>query len=1286
MADDNESIYTLLMKADDELDTYTSDNKKITKDEITAARELMINYFALGESEAKQLKQLMRSKNSYKAFLASNALSGTAGGVVGHIVSIKNISATIGSVVPVVGTTIGYGIGWAIEKIPGINIIKDGFLGAVSGCFIGSAVYILHATKSKWTSLGEVQNYMNIDLNAWELDHLKTKPIELQHAAEILTSYLRQKNSSKMRLLLVSWKGIDSDFYLTNAFVKMILMLISYMDNMPSLMVQSLLIVIEYDLNDLHKKNKINSQFLKKFKEFKEIIDNYLKKRLFEETVVEKLGRTLVLGYSAITPILPWIYACFKGDDKNIYMYDPEKFKMVIENEALSTKWSKFWSDLNLAKVKEIKDTKKQDLDTAKKKLGKMNELIKSLNNSILNNKANEEIPNEQEISKTERKISKLMEYAEAFQDFTKYNEVKNKNKIIIKDQTLDRIRKLNLKIITKDKTRKTDDMWMPRKALQYIYQWWISEETNYKKTREVTGKIRLFENIRGNKPNKIEELTQDEIVFKNIISNAFEINSIFKSNAKLRAEFSQKKDDSKANKYAHKIESFCELITYAQRLGEFMSENEDKNKFSVYSFFGLWAIYNIIIDNYSTQIPDSITKFYKNRNLVNDINGSNYLKKFLVLPYDTFKKILIPGFNEKFLNNNSNDFFRVFIYYYSNIINSVTEIQYHIEALKKCKMLLAMFGEIDSTLISANIPLFIINELLLKIQNLITQYSKHIKSLQEIEDEKKKKSWSNMIGLYNVFWGKDTGFYENFENKFKNINTRIKLFKESIIDTNEHIEYKVKHNIIKERGIDEDLAKKIEPFYKDTFIYFLEYILAMKSIYKEKFRNINEKEIEMKINVLKDRYLFLTDNKDFLSGTLPVLKAPPFVSGLMTSYSKIEKFILNFYESSNYEIPNEILKSSTMENSKKETFRLITKFLRYPNESTRILNKCIELVRMDKEVAKISFNIFEKFSIFDDVRDYPHEAMPEFRIVLFSQILYNYETFTGFKMAFTEKKIYKNIVKESLKKSMLNFKNDDDPLFKESGLIHIQNDSLDDISDDLSKELYYVLLRYIIIYTFMIGPASPEFIKYQYVGKQSKFVENRFYQSVWGLFGMCLAYLFNDTRSKAEKVLTRLNDSEKLRKSEEDERIVNRNKMIIEKQKENERKRKELENREKELQNREKMIESKQKDIRETVNNYQRAEIPVYNIILQAIRNQITRLANTSKGEKLMIEVNKLNREIMENWKDKDDRENTIKMLKGIKPILNEHRGFFAIGKTQAYKEVLEVAKIYNIKEVDIK
>lgn len=1285
MSNENNSIYTTLMKPDDLLG-----EDKIKKE----ARDLIVNYFALGEQQSLQIEEQLKAKASYSAMAASNALSGATAGVLTHIIDPAAIGASIGSAIPIVGTAAGYAVGKFISKIPGVKPIIDVFAGASAGFLIGSSVYIIHSLHSKMTSINKFKEFMSQDLDAWEMEHLKTKPLEIQHAAEILTHYLRAKATgrfSTIRLLIVPSRGNDSNFYLINAFTKMLLMLLTYMDNMTSVTIRALLQVIYDDLNIPPICDKIDKTFIDKYEEFREIVEKYIKNRIYEESIVEKIGKTLVSSLSAVSPITPWMYACVKGNENDIYFYDPEKFKELIIKDSIDSVKYRFWTDLKIVDSKEIKNSSKQSLAETEKKISKIKSIIEDLNKSNFDTRNINNIPNiDFDLSKTEKKISKLFEYAKAF--IANTSNIENKK---INSKNLKLIRDKTSNLIAMQYSNKEKDQYFSERTVNYLYSFFTkNHDINYKYIQKI-GSINVTDKpwAKDHSKDNRTEITQEQ--FKNVIKNAFEIQTLFKNDIPLKNQFSKKsnsemavnvikssekkiqtknaiykiitseeKNKFLAEKYADKIDSFCELIKYSEKLVNFMFDDNKQNKFSIYSIFGLWSIFNELIKKYSVEIPQDILKFYSDKSIATQIKSSEYLNKYFILPYSSFKKILIPGFDEAYLDKNSKDFFRVFIYYFSNIINVCTEIQFHIEALKQCKFLIAMYGEQNQGLVNTKIPLLMLKENIFKIEYFMVKYKEHIDELEKEESEKRKNSYSDKIGLYNILFGEKTGFYDKFIKRFDNIKNRIKLFKDHIDETLGHIEDKIVSQNFKSRAIDEGIAKNVDPFYLETLIIYEKYLLEIQSLTRihfkflkfddiEEINELNKLEIKNNIKELEEKYKEFSSTITEIPQILPIIKNREEFS---LTFKRIHSFIMTLFDKKEYSLPSNIYEKS-IDNNIKVLNKILTNFSQ--NELPQFFYRCIDLINMDEEIEITCLKIFNSYNIFDRIRNYD-----------LTENTYIYNTMVNSVIA---KKIISDKNDEIEDEKNAKEREDEEisnkKLFDESGLNNLELDEVV-LPDKLS--LYSTLDFYLLMICYSL--ANPSNIFETYTKNSTNEEKINYLYSVWGLLGISLAFCFSGIRDDAMSFLRKMNLKQNDKSIQEIERKALQNKINQEQRKALEKEKKDLEEKKKKLEEEKKLLKN---------------QLVIYPVILHGLQSQILRLQNTTKGKKLNELVTKTDNELKKLFKTnsaEEDRKYSISLLKAVKNILLEHRNRFSFGKTQSYKDIIYIAKLYNISESDIK
>lgn len=1204
--------------------------------ESTSARELVIKYFALGKFEAENLKKLMESSNSYAAMVSSNSISGGVSGVLANFVNPQAIASTmgagIGSMVGPVGTLAGGALGHTLGAAPGFQSATHGLLGAVSGSLIASSVYLLQATRSKWINIKKFKKFMEYNLFSWENEQFRGQSIKIQASAEILTKYLRAKTSGRFtetKLLRISWEETDSGFYLINSFTKILFILLQTLDKMPNLLIRSILLCVEEDLKTEPVASKIPKDFKAVFQEFKEKIEQYLKCRLYEETIVENLGNTIVSGSSAMTPIIPWIYCCLLGDDSHVNFYDPEKFNKQIEEESIKATAYKYWCDLSLIKVNEIRKTKELQLEAAEKKIGKVNSLIKDLNNQKWNLNAVEEMPNAKE-SKTEKKVNKLFEYAH---EFLKYN-------FNVKDKNLERIITLTYHLVKLEApTFKTSIF--NNAALNKMYEWWNSGS---KPQNKISNNISIANQIGIIKTKHIDPkqkiLTKEE--FKNVVLIVFEIRNEFNKNNLIKEKFSQqyKKGEDKipALQYAHKIDSFCELLTYADRVSEFLTKDNEKDKLSIYSLFGLWSVYNVILEKYSTNIPPEILNLYHNKKLANNENSNEYLNKYFIIPYESFSKFLIQGFNQEYFEKNSNDFFRMYIFYLSNIINLVSEIQYHTEILKFTKLMIAMYGEEETTFLISTVPLELIKSRIFSLKKVMEDLYNHINKLQSDFETDKNSSWYNTFGLYNFFFGKETGFYKNFEKRYKEYIVRLDTFQKNIAFNISMIEQKKNSNSSNSRSINESIARKTDQYFKYSLNIYLKYL---QSVHLKNPNHISKEslnKLEYHVLDLQERHEHFIADSALMAGYIPQIKAPIHLTPHLNH--PIHGFLIGFFHSGKYKFPSKVYSISKQKNSYTSMSCLLQNFLK-DGEANDILEDCIDKIRENQTIEKISYHYYARNSVFDVTRSEAFLGDAEIRQTLFLNLFANMEKDTKIKLT-------TNIEHKSFSK--------EENLLKESGLNKINID----FENNFDNTENAGILVYLITYVCCFSPANNENVLKKYYGLNGEGISEankiRSLHAVWGLYGLVLAYMFSGTREQAQKTLQNYFEEKEFRKIEQAKMESVKDKNLLAERKKFTQEKIVFDQQLSRLSDEKKLLEKSHNSI--------------YSQIVHSVKLEMLRLDNTDKGKVLMQKL------------QESDRKNSINLIKDLKAILSQHRGMFAFGNAQSYKNILEVAKKNGLQE----
>ncbi len=1206
------------MKTDDENDFEMS-------------RMLVAKYFALGKQEGESFKRLLESKVGYKSVLAASSASGAAGGVIANFVNPTQIATTAGAGIGgaiggPLGAVAGYAAGGAIASIPGVHTASHALMGAMSGFLIGSAVYLLNATRTKWVSIKEFRKYMEYDLFAWENQHFRMQAISVQAAVEVLTQYLKSKVTGKLsglKLLRVSWQDTDSGFYLVNAYVKLLLMLILSIDKMPSSVILCILNVIEKELETKKIASTIPSDFKQTFLNFKEKIVKYIENRIYSETIVENIGTTLLTGASAITPVMPWIYCSLLGNDQNIKFYDADDFIKRIENDAINSTSYKFWTDLSILKVNEIKEAKELRLESLEKKIGKVNSLINELNHLQLKSGKSDEIPNEQNVLKVEKKVNKLFEYAH---DFLKHNFNK-------KEKQLEKIIFLTHQLV-KLEDPKVSSVKYSAKIWDKMFDWWNSQHKIYEKATEVNSK--LYNGlIKINSDQKI--LTKEE--FKNVVNLCFEIKKEFDKNLTLKKQYSVEYVKGEENKrrefvFARKIDSFCELILYVERVSEFMLKDDNINKFSVYSLFGLWSVYNIVLNKYSVDIPNEIVRSFQDKNLANNYNADEHLKRYFIIPYESFSKFLIPGFQREYLNKNANDFFRMYIFYLTNIINLVSEIQFHLEALKFSKLILAMFGEEDTSVFFSLAPLNILKDRVNLLLSIIKEFFDHVKGLQENYDLEKNKSWSNMIGLYDFMFGKNTGFYQNFIERYEEYHSRIVIFKRNIDYSISLLEQKNKANSNESKPINEIIARKTDKYFKYSLEIFLKYLKSINSNTND--LNYSEK-LELQIMDLEERHESFISDKGLMLGVLPTFKLLGDTSALNTD--PVHTFIMKFFNTDKYKIPSRVFETSKKENVDKVLSPMLQNFLK-KGECTAILQECILKVRESAQFQSFGYDFYKRNSLFDITRNDIFFADASVREALFLQYFSTLEKNTKIQL------ISHNSDHQSQKYDNIN-------LLKESGLSDIDLD----FDNQPDENRNYPYLVYLLVFTCAQFPANKEAILGEFYSSGNSEKEKKaFIYSVWGLFGLVLAYMFDGTRDKYKQISSIYQEEKFKRKAEEAQISAIKDKKIASEKKKLLQDKIEFKN----------QVELERKA-------FAQSQTSLYTQIVTGVQMEIKRLDNTEKGKLLKAEFEKI------------DKENSINLINKLSKVLSQHRSYFSFGTPQSYNNILALAQKNGITQSDL-
>lgn len=1226
----NNSVSTDLLTtlfASPEIHTLKTDDEN----DFEISRVLVAKYFALGKQEGESFKKLLESKVGYKSMIAASSTSGAAGGVIANFVNPAQIATTAGAGIGgaiggPLGAVAGYAAGGAIASIPGVQTASHALMGAMSGFLIDSAVYLLNATRTKWVSIKEFRKYMEYDLFAWENQHFRMQSVSIQAAVEVLTHYLKSKVTGKFssfKLLRVSWQDTESGFYLVNAYVKLLLMLMLSIDKMPSSVLLCILNVIEKELETKKIASSLPSDFKQTFLIFKEKIVKYIENRIYSETIVENIGTTLLTGASAITPVMPWIYCSLLGNDQNIKFYDADDFIKRIENDALNSTSYKFWTDLSIIKVNEIKEAKELRLENLEKKIGKVNSLINELNTLQLKSKKSDEIPNEQNILKVEKKVNKLFEYAH---DFLKHNFNK-------KDKQLEKIILLTHQLV-KLEDPKVNSVKYSAKIWDKMFDWWNSQHKIYEKATETNSK--LYNGlIKISSEQKI--LTKEE--FKNVVNLCFEIKKEFDRNLSLKKQYSIEYVKGEENKkrefvFARKIDSFCELILYVERVSEFMLKDDNINKFSVYSLFGLWSVYNIILNKYSADIPNEIVRSFQDKNLANNYNSDEHLKRYFLIPYESFSKFLIPGFQREYLNKNANDFFRMYVFYLSNIINLVSEIQFHLEALKFSKLILAMFGEEDTSVFFSLAPLNILKDRVNLLLNIMKDFFDHVKSLQESYDLEKSKSWSNMVGLYDFMFGKNTGFYQNFVERYDEYNSRIVIFKRNIDYSISLLEQKSKTSTNEAKPINEVIARKTDKYFKYSLDIFLKYLKSINSNSSD--LNYSEK-LELQIMDLEERHDTFTSDKGLMLGVLPTFK----LIGDTSAYNNdpIHTFVMKFFNTDKYKIPKRVYETSKQEHVNKMLSSMLQNFLK-KGECAEILKECILKVRESSHFQSFGYDFYKRNSLFDITRNEIFFADAPLREALFLQYFSTLEKNTKIQL----------ITHTSDENHQ---KDNDRNLLKESGLSEINLD----FDTNIDENKNYPYLVYLLVFTYAQFPANKESILSEFYSSNSSEKEKKaFVYSVWGLFGLVLAYMFDGTREKYNQISSSYQEEKFKRKAEEAQIAGIKDKNIAAEKKKLLQEKIEFKN----------QIELERKA-------YEQTQTTMYTQIVMGVQMEIKRLDNTEKGKLLKAEFEKI------------DKENSINLINKLSKVLSQHRSYFSFGTPQSYNNILALAQKNGISQSDL-
>ncbi|WP_158997801.1 glycine zipper family protein [Pigmentibacter ruber] len=1199
--------------------------------DLAVARSLVAEYFALGKQEGENLKKLMASRVGYKSMILASSGSGAAGGVIANFVSPQQLAATAGGAIGTavagpVGAVAGYAVGNTIGALPGVQTTAHALMGAMSGFLLGSAVYMLQATRTKWVSLKKFRTFMDYDLFKWENQCFRTQSVQIQAGVEILAQYLKAKYSGKFgntKLLLISWRNSENGFYLANAYVKVLFMLLLSIDKMPSSVILSILNYVEKELESEQISAKLPSDFKKVYQSFKDKITKYVENRVYSETIVENLGSILLSGSSAITPIMPWIYSSLLGTDQELKFYDSDDFIKRIENDSVKSVSYRIWSDLSILKVNEIKDSKDLRLESLEKKIGKISTLINELNKVKLNSNGIEEIPNDDSVLKVEKKVNKLFEYAH---DFLKHN-------FNNKDKQLEKIISLTHQLV-KLEDPKQNSVSFAQNVWDKMFEWWNSQHKINEKASESSSK--LYNGlIKINSEQKI--LTKDE--FKNVVNICFAIKREFDKNTKLKEKYSQEFSKNEQNKkrefvFARKIDSFCELVLYVERVSTFMLKDDKLDKLSVYSFFGLWSVYNIVLNKYSVDIPDEVLRSFQDKNLANNFNSDEKLKRYFLMPYESFSKFLLPGFKRDYFNKNSSDFFRLYLFYLSNLINLVSEIQYHTEALKFSKLLMAMYGEEDTSVFFAMVPLSILKDRTELLLSMMNEFSNHVESLNKSYLEEKNSSWSNMIGLYDFLFGKNTGFYQNFTKRYTEYKDRVVIFKRNIDYSLSLLEQKSRAKN-ETKPINENLARNTDKFFKYSLDLFLKYLKSVNSNTKDK--NYSEK-LELQIMDLQERHESFISDKALMLGVIPTFKVIESNSTDMSN-DQIHSFIMSFFKPDKFKIPFKAYEISKKQNAENSISQILKNFLN-SDEAKEILKECIEKIRDSSYFKSFGYNFYKRNSLFDITRnDYMFESA-EIRISSLAIYFSKFEKTTNIQLL-TNHEHANASQNENLK------------LLKDSGLADI-NLEIENVENESKNQAY---LTYLLFFSFAMYPANHETILESFYSSSNSDKEKlAFIQSVWGLFGLFLAYMFDGTREKYQKISYGYQQEKVTRKIEEAQIASVKDKNLsLEKKKF--------------LQ--EKIEYKNQMELER--NALEQTQTSTYAKISLGIQAEILRLENTDKGKFLKSEFEKI------------DRENSINLINKLSKVLNQQRNFFSFGATKSYTNIMTLAQKNGISQMDL-
>ena len=1221
---ENKASLDLLTTLFGESDT----NKIIDKvDDLAEARKLVANYFALGKVQGENLKKMLEANVGFKSFSAASSISGSSGGVIANFIDPSAIATsagvTMGSFFGPVGALVGLGAAKTITAIPGVTTATHAVIGGLSGLLIGSAIYLLAATKTKWVNIKKFEAYMQYDLFAWENQHFRQQSILIQGAVEILTQYLRSKVTGKFRklkLLQISWQDSDKGFYLINSYVKILLILMLSVDKMPSSIILSILKYIEAELYSEEIGKDIPYDFKQVFLNFREKITKYVESRVYSEAVVENIGNTIVSACSAITPIMPWIYSSLTGNDQGVKFYDSEAFIQKIETDTLSSASYKFWTDLSILRVNEIKETKALRLESIEKRISKVNALIHDLNNIQANFKNIDYLPGDNSLAKVDKKVNKLFEYAHDFLKYNFNNKDKELEKIITLTHKLVKLEVYNLK-----SPSYSNKIW------DKMFNWWNYQHKNTEKNGALNSK--LYSGIvKINSEQKI--LSQEE--FKNVVNICFEIKNEFDKNKKLKEKYSQSFLQGQENKrrefvFAIKIDSFCELVNYVERLSQFMEKDDKSDKFSVYSFFGLWSLYNIILSKYSSDIPSELIRNIQDKKLANNYNSDDRLKRYFLIPYDSFTKFLIPGFQREYLNKNSTDFFRMYIFYLSNIINLISEIQYHTEALKFSKLILAMFGEENTPVFFALSPLHILKDRIILLQNMMQEFYNHVISLQNNYTNEKQSSWSNMVGLYDFLFGKNTGFYQNFIERYEEYTSRLIIFKRNIEYSISLLEQKCKTSNFEGKPINEGIARNTDLYFNYSLDLFLNYLKGVNLNYKD---NSYSDKLELQIMELKEKHESFINDKALMIGVIPNFN---FTKSVLNNQEneEINNFIMEFYNLKNYKIPNKIFEISKNSTDYRKISFILQNFLNSV-ESSEILQACILKVRESSRFKSFGYHFYKKSSLFDITRNDIFLEDAPVRTGLFMQ--------------------YFSALEKNSKIQLISNNLDDhvsENLLKESGLSEIDLD----FPDNESSTKNHAALVYLLVFSCAQYPANKETILNEFYSNSNTEKEKlSFIYSVWGLYGLFLAYMFDGTREKYAKIIAMYQQEKFNRKVEEAQLTSIRDKTIAAEKK--------------------KILQEKiayKEQITLEKNAISQAQTSIYAKVALGVQMEIKRLENTEKGRILKAEFEKI------------DRENSINLINKLSKVLTKHRSYIAFGTPQSYQNILSLAEKNGITKADI-